>query len=114
MQSDDVRCAASVTGVEICGFLFQAEDGIRDATVTGVQTCALPILTPARSMPTSVPPACWTGRNPGGARFRGAVPYLLPPGQAPPAWEDPTGRGSGTLFSAPRSSPPKNGSFGAR
>src|SRR5207245_5546645 len=23
---------------------FQAEDGIRDATVTGVQTCALPIL----------------------------------------------------------------------
>src|SRR5207245_3911289 len=24
-------------------FLFQAEDGIRDATVTGVQTCALPI-----------------------------------------------------------------------
>src|SRR6266542_3548243 len=25
-------------------FLFQAEDGIRDATVTGVQTCALPIL----------------------------------------------------------------------
>src|SRR5207245_2083188 len=26
---------------------FQAEDGIRDATVTGVQTCALPILGPA-------------------------------------------------------------------
>src|SRR5207245_6111438 len=26
----------------IC-FFFQAEDGIRDATVTGVQTCALPI-----------------------------------------------------------------------
>src|SRR6266542_5831572 len=25
-------------------FFFQAEDGIRDATVTGVQTCALPIL----------------------------------------------------------------------
>src|SRR5207245_5348434 len=24
-------------------FIFQAEDGIRDATVTGVQTCALPI-----------------------------------------------------------------------
>src|SRR5688572_30899750 len=28
-------------------FFFQAEDGIRDLTVTGVQTCALPIL-PAR------------------------------------------------------------------
>src|SRR6266852_8461942 len=25
-------------------FFFQAEDGIRDATVTGVQTCARPIL----------------------------------------------------------------------
>src|SRR5207245_4463548 len=27
---------------------FQAEDGIRDATVTGVQTCALPISISAR------------------------------------------------------------------
>src|SRR5207248_7777747 len=27
-----------------CCFFFQAEDGIRDRTVTGVQTCALPIL----------------------------------------------------------------------
>src|SRR5207245_5519936 len=27
----------------LCFFFFQAEDGIRDATVTGVQTCALPI-----------------------------------------------------------------------
>src|SRR5689334_23908234 len=26
-----------------CFFFFQAEDGIRDGTVTGVQTCALPI-----------------------------------------------------------------------
>src|SRR2546430_10434212 len=30
-------------------FFFQAEDGIRDLTVTGVQTCALPI---SRSGPT--------------------------------------------------------------
>src|SRR2546430_3631643 len=32
-------------------FFFQAEDGIRDLTVTGVQTCALPIWTraPARA-----------------------------------------------------------------
>src|SRR6266542_6053718 len=28
---------------DIFVFFFQAEDGIRDATVTGVQTCALPI-----------------------------------------------------------------------
>src|SRR5688500_20014027 len=27
----------------ICCFFFQAEDGIRDYKVTGVQTCALPI-----------------------------------------------------------------------
>src|SRR3712207_6591437 len=31
-----------------CQFFFQAEDGIRDIGVTGVQTCALPILRPAR------------------------------------------------------------------
>src|SRR5207245_6509028 len=29
--------------IHISCFFFQAEDGIRDATVTGVQTCALPI-----------------------------------------------------------------------
>src|SRR5207237_2030868 len=27
----------------VCCFFFQAEDGIRDSSVTGVQTCALPI-----------------------------------------------------------------------
>src|SRR3989442_4310643 len=30
-------------------FFFQAEDGIRDADVTGVQTCALPISSPTRT-----------------------------------------------------------------
>src|SRR6266481_6107593 len=30
-------------------FFFQAEDGIRDGTVTGVQTCALPIYQPAQA-----------------------------------------------------------------
>src|SRR5207248_7245138 len=30
-------------------FFFQAEDGIRDRTVTGVQTCALPISSPQPS-----------------------------------------------------------------
>src|SRR2546422_9172825 len=29
--------------VRFCFFFFQAEDGIRDVAVTGVQTCALPI-----------------------------------------------------------------------
>src|SRR6266542_6330768 len=34
-------------GKAVVFFFFQAEDGIRDATVTGVQTCALPISTVA-------------------------------------------------------------------
>src|SRR2546430_13645591 len=37
-------------------FFFQAEDGIRDLTVTGVQTCALPIFTSA-AVPDGVDPA---------------------------------------------------------
>src|SRR5437763_4914345 len=32
-----------VSGYRIYGFCFQAEDGIRGTSVTGVQTCALPI-----------------------------------------------------------------------
>src|SRR5207244_5436544 len=37
-------------GVRLFGFFFQAEDGIRDDLVTGVQTCALPICAIVRSM----------------------------------------------------------------
>src|SRR5260370_8579331 len=33
-------------GVRYFFFFFQAEDGIRDSSVTGVQTCALPIYLP--------------------------------------------------------------------
>src|SRR6516165_12379349 len=56
-------------------FFFQAEDGIRDLTVTGVQTCALPIwlassspvgLCPPRSDRAPAPPvtkATSTGRS---------------------------------------------------
>src|SRR6266853_245204 len=45
-------------------FFFQAEDGIRDLTVTGVQTCALPIwpLPPAQKPsrpPMSPMPGTW-------------------------------------------------------
>src|SRR2546430_6546427 len=37
-------CASEKERVNMCSFFFfQAEDGIRDLTVTGVQTCALPI-----------------------------------------------------------------------
>src|SRR5438270_7096457 len=40
-------CGASCrsTSTAALAVFFQAEDGIRDLTVTGVQTCALPILT---------------------------------------------------------------------
>src|SRR2546429_1080560 len=31
--------------MDVAVFFFQAEDGIRDVAVTGVQTCALPIFT---------------------------------------------------------------------
>src|SRR2546430_11114331 len=34
----------------LCLFFFQAEDGIRDLTVTGVQTCALQISSTASSV----------------------------------------------------------------
>src|SRR2546430_6859776 len=33
----------NLSTVALLFFFFQAEDGIRDLTVTGVQTCALPI-----------------------------------------------------------------------
>src|SRR6266403_4277221 len=46
-------------------FFFQAEDGIRDLYVTGVQTCALPISSPARRSC----PRTW--RWPGRRRPRG-------------------------------------------
>src|SRR3989475_9403499 len=44
-------------------FFFQAEDGIRDLTVTGVQTCALPILFGAER---PSPPGRHGGRAPDG------------------------------------------------
>src|SRR5690554_7692226 len=54
LASSNGRVGATVLSMPCCDlltsaavfffFLFQAEDGIRDADVTGVQTCALPIL----------------------------------------------------------------------
>src|ERR1017187_1738618 len=42
-QAEDGIRDTSVTGVQTCALPIQAEDGIRDTSVTGVQTCALPI-----------------------------------------------------------------------
>src|SRR4051794_41938051 len=47
-----------------CFFFFQAEDGIRDGRVTGVQTCALPICA-ARSRWTQASTSA-TGSYPSG------------------------------------------------
>src|SRR5436309_2918630 len=44
-----IECAA-----RRAGFFFQAEDGIRDFHVTGVQTCALPIWPMVPNLWTSV------------------------------------------------------------
>src|SRR5256886_8163514 len=45
---------ASGFGVDLFFFFFQAEDGIRDLTVTGVQTCALPISEGTHPLPPYV------------------------------------------------------------
>src|SRR5258707_4972951 len=42
-QADDGIRDIGVPGVQSCALCVQAEDGIRDIGVTGVQTCALPI-----------------------------------------------------------------------
>src|SRR5262249_57039920 len=48
-------------GSLLCFFFFQAEDGIRDWSVTGVQTCALPIWSGAA--PPPCPPASVPTQN---------------------------------------------------
>src|ERR1041385_5095295 len=53
----------------LCAIFFQAEDGIRDVAVTGVQTCALPI---CHNMPDSPK----SPRDP-------------PPTRTPPRWNFP-------------------------
>src|SRR2546429_5465939 len=45
--SDVVGCE-ELSVIMMIFFFFQAEDGIRDVAVTGVQTCALPILQAGR------------------------------------------------------------------
>src|SRR5260370_3538708 len=49
-------------------FFFQAEDGIRDSSVTGVQTCALPILHHHRGAVADENSVNWTLRQETGKR----------------------------------------------
>src|SRR5256886_1668927 len=75
-----------------CFFFFQAEDGIRDLTVTGVQTCALPIShrhrargrhRRARRAGREFPPdqAHQRGRDPPSHRSEGAAALRVPDGR---------------------------------
>src|SRR2546430_17258143 len=61
-------------------FFFQAEDGIRDLTVTGVQTCALPISRGDLLWPRSSAFARGSRPHVGGAgvadSLRGALPAV--------------------------------------
>src|SRR5690606_39547136 len=59
-------------------FFFQAEDGIRDFHVTGVQTCALPIsdgilATPVETVPRAKPNPRAAGPGPDIARIADIV-----------------------------------------
>src|SRR2546422_8403205 len=47
-----------ISPTECVFFFFQAEDGIRDVAVTGVQTCALPISLAPPNAPVKLRRAC--------------------------------------------------------
>src|SRR5205807_5435034 len=65
-----------------CFFFFQAEDGIRDYKVTGVQTCALPILVDSAGARITDQVELFPGRRGAGrifhnqVRLSGAVPQV--------------------------------------
>src|SRR5229473_3695526 len=62
-------------------FFFQAEDGIRDKLVTGVQTCALPIWLPKGATPIDFAFMVHTevGQHCNGARVNGRIAPLHRP-----------------------------------
>src|SRR2546430_12609457 len=91
---DDLVCLLYSMLYVIFFFFFQAEDGIRDLTVTGVQTCALPISPRARAIGAPL-------------HSRGtalAVVSDLPLGHRRPIPARPSGHGEQGVRSAPRRS----------
>src|SRR2546430_7935761 len=74
LERDKVGRHTELVLAQLLLFFFQAEDGIRDLTVTGVQTCALPI----SGRPLSPPPWGWwprvreSGRSSARSRSRSA------------------------------------------
>src|SRR5690606_40469631 len=61
-----------------CFFFFQAEDGIRDFHVTGVQTCALPICRAVQPTTVSADASCGSKR-----RIRASVRQSMAATSAP-------------------------------
>src|SRR3989475_3050524 len=79
-------------------FFFQAEDGIRDLTVTGVQTCALPIWSLRRRSSRKNPAICQSG---------GEATLSSAPGTAANVCTTHTSASSrGRTTAAPTNSPP--------
>src|SRR5690606_39806584 len=73
-------------------FFFQAEDGIRDFHVTGVQTCALPIWIPRRvHVPTRRRDSAESPRDVPPSRPHAATADVPPRDRRPQ--EDPEGEG---------------------
>src|SRR5690349_24068551 len=68
-SKEEKKLATPERRLSLVCFFFQAEDGIRDLYVTGVQTCALPIFrcfcwrTPSPA-PSSRPPNCRSASSP--------------------------------------------------
>src|SRR5207247_5049052 len=72
----------STSSFSVLFFFFQAEDGIRDPLVTGVQTCALPISAKSKSAACApLPPAA----APSQAGDNAAPPARTTRPTAPPA-----------------------------
>src|SRR2546430_7878597 len=62
-------------------FFFQAEDGIRDLTVTGVQTCALPIYIAINATPAGLKESDPLPLDPdSAARLHAALDLVYAPG----------------------------------
>src|SRR3712207_7983280 len=69
----DMSVTIAVSEISLFFFFFQAEDGIRDIGVTGVQTCALPIFRGAGRGPFGGAPPPGRGR-PASCRLEGRGP----------------------------------------
>src|SRR5256886_2815562 len=71
-------------------FFFQAEDGIRDLTVTGVQTCALPISSCTNAHTSPLAPCCLARSVSASSSERGIsrgpalIPRTTPPDSSAP------------------------------